>query len=109
MTTQTTIIELSGPNKSRRFTATSTDAQFNEQKSTVGTLSLGDVMKGETITHAAGQLAAGIAIGRIRNTVNDQVKGYIMCDVIGEEIMRKLRRPIKVEENDIVEVYCDVA
>ena len=116
MTTQTTIIALQGPgggvpgtSSARRFTATSTDAAVNEQLSSVGTLSLYKVMKGATITHAAGQFAAGIGIGRIRNTVTNKVKCHIIMDVIGEEIYRPLDKPVVVEDNDIVEVYCDVA
>jgi hypothetical protein len=116
MTTQTTIIGFQGPgggppgtSTARRFTATSTDATTNEQLSSVGSLSLYKVMKGAIITHAMGQFAAGIGLGRIRNTSTNKVKAHIIMDAIGEEKYRPLDRPVAVEENDIVEVYCDVA
>ena len=116
MTTQTTIISLQGPgggpagtSVARRFTATSTDATTNEQLSSVGSLSAYKVMKGSVVTHAAGQFAAGIGLGRIRNTSTNKVKAHIIMDVIGEEIYRPLDKPVTIEENDIVEVYCDVA
>jgi len=115
MTTQTTIVALmgrggpQGASIARRFTATSTDGTVTEQTSTVGSLSLYKVMKGVTITHVAGQIAAGIGLARIRNTTTNKVKAYLIMDVVGEEIYRPLDQPVTIEDNDVVEVYCDVA
>lgn len=115
MTTQTTVIGLQGPggpagvSSARRYTLTSTDATVNEQLSATGTLSCYKVQKGAVITHAMGQIAAGIGLGRIRNTVTKVIKCHIIMDVIGEEIYRPLDKPVVIEDNDLVEVYCDVA
>jgi len=109
MTTQTALFCLHGPDGGRHFSATATDAAITEITTTTGTNSLYDVLKGKSITHAAGQYAAGIGIGRIRNTQTNEVKAYIPCDVIGEEIYRPLKQPVMVEENDILEAYVDVA
>lgn len=67
------------------------------------------MLRGETITHAAGSFAAGIGKARVRNISSDEVKGDIILDVVGEEIYRELENPILVEENDILEAYVDVA
>lgn len=109
MTTQTALFNLNGPTKGRKFSATATDATFTEITSTTGTLSLGDVLRGVRITHYVGQFAAGIGIGRIRNTATNKVKAILVADVIGEEIVRKVRIPFTVEEGDVIEAYVDVA
>lgn len=111
MTTQVARFGLygTGPSPGRIMSATCTDDAFTEITSLTGTLKLDDVMKGTRITHASGQYAAGQGIGRIRNSVTNKVKGYIMMDVIGEERYRKLIRPITVEENDVLEAYTQVA
>ncbi len=100
---------LAGPGGSRIFEATATDAAYTELTSKTGTLSAGDVVPGMVFTHALGEFAAGLAIGRVRNTVSNVVQGYIVCDVIGEAVYRKLRKSIYIGENDIVEIYTDVA
>lgn len=108
MTTQTVQVYLSGPSGGRRFSVTATDGQFNEVTSETGTLSLYKVLKGKRIEYAGGQFAAGLAAAQVRNTQTNKVKAVILCDVIGEEIYRKID-PFTVEENDVLEVYCDVA
>lgn len=110
MTTQTaTVGLLSEKGGSRLFEATATDATFTELTSKTGTLSAYDVVKGKTFTHAMGEFAAGLGLARVRNTITNKVKGYIILDVIGEGIYRKLKRPITIGDNDIVEAYVDVA
>jgi hypothetical protein len=110
MTTQTALMELRGPQGSRKFSATATDAAMTEITSTTGTLSLGDTnLRGKLITHAVGQFAAGLGLGRVRDKVTNEIKAHIFMDVIGEEIARPLMTPFVVGENDILEAYTDVA
>ena len=106
---QTVIVGLSGPQGGRRFSLNATDAAMNEITSETGTLSLYKVLRGKVITHVCGQFAAGICVAQIRNTQTDQIKAMIICDVIGEEVYRKLDTPVTIQDNDVVEAYVDVA
>jgi len=109
VTTQVARFGINGPGWGRIMQVTATDDIFNAVPSLVGTLSLDDVGLGMTITHASGQFAAGQGIGRVRNSVTNEIKGYMLMDVIGEERYRPLRKPIKIAENDVLEAYTQVA
>jgi hypothetical protein len=93
----------------RKMSATATDATYTEITSATGTLSLYKVAPRQVLTHYMAEYAAGLGIFRIRNTASNKVKGYGVMDVLGEMRYRRFRKPITVEQNDIVEAYVDVA
>lgn len=109
MTTQTVSVELCGPRNSRIFELTATDGIVNELLSQTALLSAFDIVMGYRFTHAFAEFAAGICIIRIRDQITDETKALIICDPVGEGKRRKLRKPVVIGKNDIVECYVDVA
>jgi len=109
MTTQTCRATLFGGSKALNFTATCTDDQWNELKDSVFTLSLYEVMQGETITALRGSYAAGGAQLRIRNTQSNQVKVIECLPMTKGEYVRPLTRPVQIQMYDVVEVFSTIA
>jgi len=109
MTDQTATVFVYGPTGGRKFSATATDATYTEITTATGTHSAYKVMAGQTITHYQAEFAAGLGIFRVRNIKSNVVKGYGVMDVIGEMRYRRFNKPIRLEQNDIIEAYVDVA
>jgi len=112
MTTQAILITLIGPDVSRLFYASAqTDAAaYAEVLSKTGTNSLHDTnMKGHVIVAYRAEFAAAIGSIRIRNTATNKVKTIQLMDQLGETRTRVLSKPVVVEDNDVLEAYCDVA
>jgi Trk-type K+ transport system membrane component len=112
MTTQAILITLIAKECSRLFyAAAQTDAAaFAEVTSKTGNNSLHDTnLKGKTIVAFRGEFAAAIGAFRIRNTATNKVKTIQLLDQLGETRTRVLSSPVVVEDNDVLEAYCDVA
>ena len=92
------------------FNANSTDDQWNEQTDRVNSLSLYKVIPiGTILTHALGSYADGCACFRIRNTATNQVKAIENLPMLNGEHWDgffRLHFPVRVEQNDVVEVFC---
>jgi len=109
MTTQVQTVFLYGPNGGRKFSKTQTDTTAAEITTTTGTYSLGDIMRGQQITHYMAEFAAGIGAAWIRNKASGENKAVLANDVIGEMRYRKLDKPVTIQEGDVLEGYVDVA
>lgn len=111
MTTQQIDITLIAPDCSRIFEASAaTDGAWNEITSKTGTLSLHDTnLKGKKVVAFRGEFAAAIGVFRIRNTGTQKIKTLQLLDQLGETRTRVISKPVTIEENDILECYCDVA
>ena len=75
----------------------------------VDSLSLYKKMKGKTISHYMGYYTAGAGIFRIRNTDSNVVKAQENLAMIKGQRLRKLKRPVTIVDNDILEVFTTVA
>jgi len=108
MTTQATMVSLISQKGDYAidFNATSTDDAWNEQTDRVNSLSLYKVLPGITIDRYVGSYALGCGCMRIRNTASNKVKAIELLSKAGDELVYKLARPVKIEENDVVEVFC---
>ena len=108
MTTQSTMVSLitQSGDMAIDFNATSTDDAWNEQTDRVNSLSLYKVMPGSVIDRYMGSYALGCGCFRIRNTATNVVKAIELLSKAGDELVYKLAKPVKVVENDVVEVFC---
>jgi hypothetical protein len=107
MTTQATRVNLMG-SKGDTFTATATDDAFTEAVN-AESHSLYQILKGQKLTCYSGSYTAGGGMFQIRNTLTGQVKFRGFLEIITEESVAPIPTPIVVEENDIVEIFCEAA
>lgn len=109
MTNQTATVTLIAKDRARIFEITATDGAWNSGTTKTGTSELWKVMKGKTIIGYRAEFAAAIGVIRIRNTGTQFVSMHGLMDQLGETRTRYLTRPVTVGENDVLEIYTDVA
>lgn len=114
MSTQTinAAVYASGSNgqqtRGRLFTDSSTDGQFdgNNMLSTVGSGELGQILKGQTVTHVCLAYTAGCAAWKIMDRTTQAIKRYGLGVKAGQvEIQDCAIPPYTVQESDILVIF----
>ena len=107
MTTQAASVTLCGPADNDGYTATCTDDAFTELKSAIGTLSLYQGSAGKVFHSYMGRYAAGGGMLRIRNTSSGAIKALEPLALNGSSQIPFSGGPIKIELNDVIEVFTE--
>lgn len=106
MTTQNIACQAISSDMIVNFIKTATDDQWNELVDETNSYSLGRIMDGKMITHLSGSYTAGGAMLRIRNLVSRQIHEFLPLPIITEEKPMKLKNPLVVDKDDVMEVFC---
>ena len=91
--------------RSARFTMTDSSDAWVEGTDETNTLSLDDVLIGETLTGYSGSMGAAAGFFRIYNTATQRIKAAGALDVATEEVYHEFDYPIRVEDKDIVQIF----
>ena len=106
MSTQTTSVTIGNSQKSRVFTATSTDGQWNIQLSSNASQNLGLEMPNTTVNVMAGSYAAGLAAVRITDSITQRTERWTMAAKGGYICHSETGIPaFNVKPTSLVEVY----
>lgn len=111
MTTQAMKVTLitQGASMALEFDKTNTDDAWAEAVDTIDSKSLYKKMKGRVITHFLGYYTAGTGMFRIRNPNSGVIKARECLHMVKGQKMTELKKPVRVEDDDVIEVFSTVA